>query len=1098
MKRQLPILLTGWLVLWALSALGGTLYVNLANPAPTAPYTNWVNAATNIQDAIDAAVEGDVVLVTNGVYASGGRVVSGLQTNRVVIDKAITVQSVNGAAATTIRGGTQMRCAYLVSNAVISGFTITNGHARTSGNLTNEQSGGGIWCEAGGIVAYCLVISNFTGSGSIYTGYGGGVYGGTVTNCTLAGNISGLGGGAGGAGTLWNCMLSNNVANNGGGAYGAVLYNCVLRSNLTLYFNGSSGTGGGVSQCVASNCSLVGNVAGGYGGAAYQGTNLNCTASANTALYGGATYQSTNYNCVISGNIASYSGGGAYQGTLYNCVLNGNLATNGAASFYGTGGGAYSSVLINCTVTGNTATNSGGGVYGGTAYNSIIYFNASSAGGANWTNNPQMYYCCTTPMPINYGGDLTNAPAFVDADGGDFRVKCGSPTIDAGFTNVIIYATPDDIRGTARPLDGNGDAIPKFDMGAYEYNPAGDQQPGIRGVFGFGTFATDYAVPFVAQIGGCADYFWWDFGDGATLTNQDHVSHAWTSPGIFLIRLSAHYPSPGQTLSATTSVQVVQQPVYYVNAANPAPAAPYTNWAKAATSIQAAIGAGAMPGRLVLVTNGLYQGTGVPVNGSIFNSIALTNAVVVRSVNGRESTVIQSSGARRCAFVGSNSFLIGFTLTGGGTLSTGDLIKDQSGGGLWCEPGGMVSNCVVSGNHAYCNGGGACQGTFYNCIFTNNLLTTSGSAVKGGGTYQAVLHDCLLISNRVSSSFPGGKGGGSYDSTLFNCQLIGNSVNNGDLTGTGGGAFLGTLYNCVLAGNVGSGYGGGAGSNVLWNCVLSANWANNGGGAYASTLQNCLITGNAAYGSGGGAHSGVLNNCSIAGNTAQSSGGGVSGGVLSNSIVYLNTVPGDAGSSNWTGSTFRWSCTSPLPGGTGNVANDPQFVNPANSNFHLLPSSRCINGGANSAVLVATDLDGNPRIMGGTVDMGAYEVQASVTGTLAAWLQQYGLPADGSADFADDDGDGACNWQEWWANTVPTNSASALRMAYVATGATGLDVAWEGVATRSYWLERADDLADATVFQCIATNLPGIAGTNTFSDAGATNSGPYFYRVGVR
>jgi len=701
-------------------------------------------------------------------------------------------------------------------------------------------------------------------------------------------------------------------------------------------------------------------------------------------------------------------------------------------------------------------------------------------------------------MPFNYGGDITNAPVFVDAGGGDFRVKCGSPTIDAGFTNVVIYGTADDIRGTPRPLDGNGDSVARVDLGAYEYDPASDQQPGIRSLFGFSTFATDYAVPFVAQIGGCADYFWWDFGDGAALTNQANVSHAWTYPGTFPITLSAHYPSLGQTLSATTSVQVVQQPVYYVNAANPSPAAPYTNWAKAATSIQAAIGAGAMPGRLVLVTNGLYQGTGVPVNGSIFNSIALTNTVLVRSVNGPESTVIQSSGARRCAFVGSNSFLIGFTLKGGGALSTGDVIKDQSGGGLWCEPGGVVSNCVVSGNRAFWNGGGAYQGTFYGCIFTNNLLITSGSAVKGGGTYQAVLHDCLLISNRVSSSFPGGKGGGSYDSTLFNCQLIGNSVNNGDLTGTGGGAFLGTLYNCLLAGNIGSGYGGGTCSNSLWNCVLSGNEANNGGGAYASTLQNCLVTGNVAYSSGGGAYSGVLNNCSIAGNTAQSSGGGVYSGVLTNCIVYLNTAPNNPSSANWTGSTFRWSCTSPLPPGTGNIAFHPQFVNPASSNFRLLPGSRCINAGANAPVLVATDLDGNPRITGGTVDLGAYEVQASVTGTLAAWLQQYGLPADGSADFTDDDGDGALNWQEWWADTVPTNSASGLRIAYVATGATGLDVGWESVATRSYWLERASDLADTALFQGIATNLPGTAGTNTFSDAGATNGGPYFYRVGVR
>jgi len=130
------------LTLWA-SSTRATEYFVSPSGGNVAPFTSWDTAATNIQDAIDVASTGDVVWATNGVYATGGKVMAGDLTNRVVLDKPLTVQSVNGPFKTTIQGSLDpvtstngpvgLRCAWVTNGASLIGFTLQSGGREIQG-----------------------------------------------------------------------------------------------------------------------------------------------------------------------------------------------------------------------------------------------------------------------------------------------------------------------------------------------------------------------------------------------------------------------------------------------------------------------------------------------------------------------------------------------------------------------------------------------------------------------------------------------------------------------------------------------------------------------------------------------------------------------------------------------------------------------------------------------------------------------------------------------------------------------------------------------------------------------------------------------------
>lgn len=183
--------------------------------------------------------------------------------------------------------------------------------------------------------------------------------------------------------------------------------------------------------------------------------------------------------------------------------------------------------------------------------------------------------------------------------------------------------------------------------------------------------------------------------------------------------------------------------------------------------------------------------------------------------------------------------------------------------------------------------------------------------------------------------------------------------------------------------------------------------------------------------------------------------------------------------------------------GVGNITNAPLLVDAAARNFRLQSNSPCINDGQNAGASAGPDLDGNPRLVGATVDIGAYEFQLPQSTLSYAWLQQYGLPTDGSADLADSDGDGYNNWQEWRAWTDPTSSVSALRFLAPLISTNGVLVPWQSVSGKNYFLERSTNLAADPAFLPFASNIVGQAGVTLFADTNAVGVGPLFYRVGV-
>lgn len=241
--KYTQILILGWILICVFSTAGFCATIT-------------VNSSQSIQEAIDAAISGDKVVVLDGRYS--------ISQSLNFKGKAITVTSANGATNCILDGAGELITGIVFdqnesNDTKLSGFTITN------------FASGGIFCNySSPIIANCNITLNKSISD------GGGILsrGGspTISNCTITkniGNSSSLSNGGGGLafdntslGQITNCLITNNYGGRSGGGIYLGYKSSVVVSNSVIA-NNESGYGSGIMIADASpvfnNCTIANN-----------------------------------------------------------------------------------------------------------------------------------------------------------------------------------------------------------------------------------------------------------------------------------------------------------------------------------------------------------------------------------------------------------------------------------------------------------------------------------------------------------------------------------------------------------------------------------------------------------------------------------------------------------------------------------------------------------------------------------------------------------------------------------------------------------------------------------------------------------------------
>lgn len=352
------------------------------------------------------------------------------------------------------------------------------------------------------------------------------------------------------------------------------------------------------------------------------------------------------------------------------------------------------------------------------------------------------------------------------------------------------------------------------------------------------------------------------------------------------------------------------------------------------------------------------------------------------------------------------------------TLSK-NTAEDNGGGMIHKYDELIMTECKVEKNTSGSYGGGLdldeCKVTLTNCTFDDN------SAWRGGGVATTLCHDssirqCTFSSNNAvfgggllicvsdlevsDSAFSTniaekcGAGMMSEDNTnstvIDRCQFIGNQVTAAVYEQEGGGGIYNidsspAISNCIFKGNQVMGswaFGGGVynlyeSHAVLSNCIFFDNEAVSGGGICHRvdcdpSMINCTLYDNQAD-TGGGVYTEHLCNPTVINSILWDNNAQVGqeiaiidGTFFSTFDISYSDVRGGASSVYMaSGCTLNW--------GVGMLDADPRFVDQLGEDCHLSHHSPCRDAGNNAAAISPSDFEGDPRITGNGVDMGADE-----------------------------------------------------------------------------------------------------------------------------